>query len=596
MRAAGFARILAAMRRPLRTADARLRAARAPMMSLRTCTLGAALGAMFFGTDCAGSPGGGGGGGGGALQDGATEAPPVRGISVEVEDVRLSTRAVDRYGTPVQHPLTPVEKALVDALAGGGLRHDPGLSRAARELARTAPDRTNVPGQLIAGVTAWVGLVDPPPRLAISELPAAGAPCGDALSESCREAVVQLAQAVKSSLGRGGGWSYGAGVTALPSGDIRLVVAYSERGVAIDPIPNALPEGGRVQIRGRLLGSRRNPGFEVVDPAGHWAPIAARASRGEFVGDFSCSRGNGAYQVEVLAEGAYGPEVVANFPLYCGVRPPAALRIEVERTGPGVSVDDIARANFAALNDARTRQGLPALRWDNRAAAIARAHSEDMLRSGFVGHTSPTTGDVEARFDRAGLGKAVLRENVARGYGPWAIHQSLMHSPGHRINILAADVTHVGIGAVIAPPETDAADAPRPILLTQNFFSDLGADAPETGDLPGALRERVDALRSRAKLPAIVWDPGLSAAAQVLADGIAGGKEAAAAKQYDARLEALSFRSVETHRVLAPSFAALDGVKLWTQAKIGPLGLGVAKVTTGRDKGSIQAVIAVGAR
>ena len=46
---------------------------------------------------------------------------------------------------------------------------------------------------------------------------------------------------------------------------------------------------------------------------------------------FSCARGPGAYQVEVLAEGTYGPEVVANFPLYCGEEPPGALEIEIKQ-------------------------------------------------------------------------------------------------------------------------------------------------------------------------------------------------------------------------------------------------------------------------
>ncbi|MFY0534996.1 hypothetical protein [Nannocystis pusilla] len=98
----------------------------------------------------------------------------MRGISIAVEDVRLSSAGVARYGTPVQQTLNAAEAALVEAMNGAGLRHDAGLSRAARELARTAPDRTNVPGALITGITSWVGLYDPPPRLAISELPRDG--------------------------------------------------------------------------------------------------------------------------------------------------------------------------------------------------------------------------------------------------------------------------------------------------------------------------------------------------------------------------------------------------------------------------------------
>lgn len=556
---------------------------------------GAALVWAALAAGCA-RPGGGGGGGSGAgvLPDGATAAPRVAGVSVRVEEVRLSTAPASRYGTPVQHALLAAEEELGRAMGGQGLRHDPGLSRAARELARTAPSRTNVPGGLIAGVTAWASLFDPPPRLAISELPAEGAPCGEAVSPSCKDALASLASAARGSLSGAAGVWYGVGVATLPSGDVRLVVAMTERGVAIDPLPSALPEGGRTQIRGRLLGRRGSPSFEVIGPDGRYSPIPAKVTRGEFVGEFTCGR-RGAYQVEVLAEGAYGPEVVANFPIHCGEAPPRALRIEVEQVGPEVTAEDVARANFAALNDARARQGLPLLQWDNQAAAIAAGHSQDMLRSGFVGHTSPTTGDVDARFQRAGLKSAVIRENVARGYGPWAIHHGLMASPGHRINILSPDVTHVGIGAVFGPPESSAPEAPRPILLTQNYYAKLGADAP-TSDLPGALRRRVDALREGKGLRPIAWHRGLSEAAQAYAEGIAGGTEGRAAERYQAMIGALGFPAVETHRVVAPSFASLDGFRLWAEAAPGTLGVGVAKVAKGKEAGSLIAIVSVGTR
>lgn len=570
------------------------------MLNFKTCAFGLVLSGMLSGTGCAGGSSGGGGGGGGAggvLADGATTAPRVRGISVEVQDVRLSTAATTRYGTPVQQTLVAAESALVEAMTGAGLRHDPGLSRAARELARTAPDRTNVPGALITGITSWVGLYDPPPRLAISELPPDGAPCGEQVGPSCREAIAMLAKAARESvrqLTRGGVY-FGAGVMTLPDGTIRLVVALTERGAAIEPMAKTLAANGRAEIRGRLLGKRHSPSFEVFDPQGRWTPIPAKVTRGEFVGEFSCGRGRGAYQVEVLAEGTYGPEVVANFPLYCGEDPPGALKIEVERMDASVDAAEVARANFAALNDTRARQGLPLLQWDNQAAAIAQAHSEDMLRSNFVGHTSPSTGDVDDRFARAGLKSAVARENVARGYGPWAIHQGLMQSPGHRVNILATDVTHVGIGVVIAPPETEAKDAPRPILLTQNYYSKIGADAP-TADMPKALRERVDGLRAQKGLAAIGWHAGLSEAAQAFAEGIAGGNEGRATKQYDSMVEAHRFARVETHRVVAPSFASLDGVKLWSEPVAGAVGVGVAKIAKGKDAGALVVIIAVGTR
>lgn len=553
---------------------------------------------LALGSGCAGGPAGeraGRASPGEAMVDGATSAPAVAGIRLDVEDVRLSSAPVDRYGAPVQHTLTAAEQLLVEGLVGGDLRHEPGLSRLARELARTAPDRSTIPGALIDGIMAWVGLVDPSPRLGVMELPAGGAPCGEQISESCREALRSLVEATREgNLGGQGVRWIGAGTATLPDGTTRVIVAVSQRGVQLDPIANQVALGGRVKLHGRLLGQRSQPSIELVDAEGRWSTLPARISKSEFTGEVVCDRGRGAYQVEVLAEGAYGPEVVANFPLYCGVQAPRVLRVEIERVDAGVDAADVTRSNFTALNATRERQGLAPLQWDNGAAAVATAHSEDMLRGNFVGHDSPRTGDVEDRFRRAGIVNAVLRENVARGYGPRGIHQSLMMSPGHRINILASDVTHVGIGAVIGPPETDSAGAPRPVLLTQNFFAKIGADLP--AEPVPALRERVDRMRKTAGLPALVWDSALFGPSQALAAGIAAGKKKAAEAAYDQALATLPYQTVQHHEVLAPTFAALDGLALWKQRVAGAVGLGIAQVKDGANAGSLSVIVTVGTR
>ncbi len=554
---------------------------------------------LALGTGCAGGPSGGGraasGGQGEALADGATSAPVVRGISVEVVEVRLPSAPAGRYGTPVQQPLTTAEQILVDGLQGGELRHEPGLSRAARELARSAPSGSNVPSGLLDGVMAWVGLVDPPPRLAVVELPAAGAPCAAEVSESCREALRSTVKAVRDGLlaSSGTGW-FGVGTAAAPGGAVRIIVAVSSRGVQLDPFASEVAVGGKIALHGRLLGKRSKPAVEVVDAEGKWITLPARVTRNEFRAELTCDRGRGSYQVEVLAEGVYGPEVVANFPVYCGVQAPRTLRVEVEEVGPEVDALDVARSNFAALNNTRARQGLAPLQWDNAAAAVAEGHSQDMLANNFVGHDSPRTGDVEARFGRAGITMSVLRENVARGYGPRGIHESLMASPGHRVNMLAADVTHVGIGAVIGAPETSAAGAPRPIFLTQNFYSKVGGDLP--ADPVAALQARVDQLRKQGGLPAVAWDPALFGISQKLAEGIAAGKKKAADAAYDAALPKLPYKTVQHHEVLAPSFAALDGLKVWQQRSPGSMGLGVAQVASGENAGSLLVIVTVATR
>lgn len=577
----------------------RMREKASILAAVKIAVLGLSVG-LAFGTGCAGGTGGdrGAGGGGGVLADGATTAPArIAGLAIEARQVRLSTAAASRYGAPASHELTAAETRIVAGLASDALRPEPGLSKAARELARTSPDRNNVPAGLIDGIMAWVGLVDPAPRLAVIDLPAEGGPCAAEISPSCEEAIAAIVKATQDGLvaaGSGSRW-VGAGTATIAGGATRIVVAVSERAVQIDPIASQWPQNGKLRLHGRLLGQRSKPSIEVIAPDGKWTTLRARTSRNEFTADVTCDRGRGAYQVEVLAEGAYGPEVVANFPVHCGTAPPGTLRFEIETVGPDVSAADVARSNFAALNNTRARQGLAPLQWDNAAAAVAEGHSRDMAQNGFVGHTSPRTGDVEQRFARAGVTTAVLRENVARGYGPRGIHDSLMASPGHRVNILADDVTHVGIGAVIGAPESSAADAPRPIFVTQNFYTRLGEDVPD--DPVAALRTRVDGKRQAGGLAPITWAQPLFPAAQALAEGVAAGKKAAARKQYEKDVAGLPFKSVVMHEVLAPSFVSLDGLALWKEALAGmSLGVGVKQIAGGANAGSIVVIVLVGER
>jgi uncharacterized protein YkwD len=96
---------------------------------------------------------------------------------------------------------------------------------------------------------------------------------------------------------------------------------------------------------------------------------------------------------------------------------------------------------------------------------VARRHAEDMRNHGFMGHLSPSTGDVGNRLRRAGYPYAFAAENISRSSSLWEAVESLMRSPGHRRNLLATEPTHAGIGVAIA----DGADGRRIYFVTQVF-------------------------------------------------------------------------------------------------------------------------------
>lgn len=497
------------------------------------------------------------------------------GMSTRDADVSPSDPIAETYG--VERALEPnaAEAELLRGLGGVKMTHSPSLSRMTRALAASTPDRANVPPALVEGLLSWYGIVEPPPSLVVVDVD--GHDCTRVVDDTCLAPMEALLDEAKRTLQPGSDTLVGVGAAKVNSGT-RLMVSYVTRGVELEPVAASHAPGTVIPLEGRLLGGRTAPRVEVTDAQGlgHRLDVESRGDR--FSAVARCAFGRGTYRIEVLATGKHGPEVVANFPVHCGVRPPASVEYEIETMSADVDAEVVARANFELLNRARGQRGLPALQWDERAAAIARAHSADMARNGFVGHTSPTTGDVVQRFAKVGVKGTVIRENVARGYGPRGIHDSLMNSPGHRVNILAEDVTHVGIGVIVTAPETDASSAARPVFLTQNFFRVAGGDLPS--DLVGWVRGQVTGKRKNARLSPLTFDAGLDAIAQRLAESAA--RSGAVAAGYEEEVFQLGFESVERHQIQAGDHLSLPGLDLWRDSTRGVShGVGVSVVRDG---------------
>lgn len=104
---------------------------------------------------------------------------------------------------------------------------------------------------------------------------------------------------------------------------------------------------------------------------------------------------------------------------------------------------------LALVNSERAKNGLSALSWADDVAAVARAHSSDMINRGFFSHTNP---DGESPFDRLknnGISYRTAAENIAYGQKtPADVMSAWMNSSGHRANILNKNVTELGVGAV----------------------------------------------------------------------------------------------------------------------------------------------------
>jgi uncharacterized protein YkwD len=124
------------------------------------------------------------------------------------------------------------------------------------------------------------------------------------------------------------------------------------------------------------------------------------------------------------------------------------------------SLDRAVRATVCLINEARSENGLGALRPTGALAKAAGAHSRDMVRHDFFAHDSPTGSTPKQRIDRAGYFDGAstwaMGETIAWGSGgratPASIVRSWLTSPGHRAILLDGRYKDLGVGIALGAP------------------------------------------------------------------------------------------------------------------------------------------------
>jgi uncharacterized protein YkwD len=139
------------------------------------------------------------------------------------------------------------------------------------------------------------------------------------------------------------------------------------------------------------------------------------------------------------------------------------------------------------INQERVRQGLAPLVMDETLMRLARSHSRNMAQQGFISHDQPS-GDLVTRMGRAGYLYAVARENVAAARTVSTAHEALLKSPPHKSNMLAGDVTHIGIGIVRYPTSCK-----EYMFITEVFAAPQ--DPYDPSMVQNALENRINELR-----------------------------------------------------------------------------------------------------
>ena len=143
------------------------------------------------------------------------------------------------------------------------------------------------------------------------------------------------------------------------------------------------------------------------------------------------------------------------------VASPAAARsyatAPVASAAVGATGDE--RRAFDLINRERQRRGLSQLAWDGGLVRLARHHSQNMARSGFLSHVDRDGLDLKARAQTLGLrGWRTIGENIAYNQGyddPTAFAvERWMVSEKHRENAMSGEYTHAAVGIARASDGT----------------------------------------------------------------------------------------------------------------------------------------------
>lgn len=122
----------------------------------------------------------------------------------------------------------------------------------------------------------------------------------------------------------------------------------------------------------------------------------------------------------------------------------------------------------APANDPETKGDAHPLKWDPRLAAVALAHSEDMIAERYFSHVDPSGDSPAERLYKAGVRWVSMGENIAINYTAPLAEAAFMNEPrfqiNHRANILNPKFNYVGIGVVRAPDGM--------LYVTQDFASE----------------------------------------------------------------------------------------------------------------------------
>lgn len=125
---------------------------------------------------------------------------------------------------------------------------------------------------------------------------------------------------------------------------------------------------------------------------------------------------------------------------------PSVLPASDKKEGPSLAA--LEKTLVDLTNQERKKKGVGAVKVNESLAKAARAHAENMLRQDRMEHTLDGKNQFE-RITAAGYKWTKAGENLAAVDGDRTLAELMeawMDSKSHRLNILDADFTEIGVG------------------------------------------------------------------------------------------------------------------------------------------------------
>lgn len=311
---------------------------------------------------------------------------------------------------------------------------DGAVERVAREVARTRARGLGAPdGDKVAAMLRAAGVPHPRPRV----LSATGSsPLDD---DDLRTRVATLATPLARC---------GVAVARTPHGGEVWVAIAVDALADLAPLPRRARAGEWLTVEAKLHVGAKSARVLLTGLRGppRSVPASLDAQSGVLRARFALDR-PGAYLVQVVGDVEGGPRPL----LEARVGSEDVTLAEDDGAAPGEEAsgrDDPTTVERMVLA-LRTTEDLRPLARDRRLDALARAHALQMAKAGLVAH-DVGSGDLRARAGGADIVAKRVGENVAHAADLARAHRALHASPSHRLNLLDADYTRIGIGVVRA--------------------------------------------------------------------------------------------------------------------------------------------------